>query len=403
MTDTLTRTTQRSVNGQAGPADRITIVGTAIVAAIVAAGAALLAIMVVVLITWAASPATSTSASSAASAVRTVGRVWLLAHRVTLGVPGGHVAIAPLGLLVLPASALVRAGRWTAQATGITDLRGAVGTGALIGGVYALLGSVIATVVTSEDVRPSSHQALVATACIGVLFASVGTVLGAGVVDDIRERIPERAQAVLFGGAVALAGVLAIGALLTLGALVMHPGGVISVGRSLHAGPVGAVALFLACLVYVPNAIVWGAAFALGPGFAVGEHTSVSPFGVHLAALPAFPLLGALPANGAPPLLAYPALAVPVLAGAAGGVLLIRRAPTDKLTQAATWGLAAGAVGGVAIAVLAAVSGGGAGPGRLATVGPSAWQVGLAAVLELAVGGAAGAVFAQRRVVTGTY
>jgi hypothetical protein len=174
----------------------------------------------------------------------------------------------------------------------------------------------------------------------------------------------------------------------------------LDIGRSLGPGPVGAVALILACLVYLPNAVVWGAAFAVGPGFAVGVGTSVTPLSVHLGAVPAFPLLGALPSSGTTPYYALPVLVVPLVAGAVGGVLLIRRLPTLRLEDAAGWGFAAGALGGLALGVLSAVTSGPVGSGRLAAVGPSAWQVGVAAALEMGLAAALAAVVMQRRILT---
>jgi hypothetical protein len=50
-------------------------------------------------------------------------------------------------------------------------------------------------------------------------------------------------------------------------------------------------------------------------------------------------------------------------------------------------GVGIGIVGGILFGVLAWASGGAAGPGRLADVGPNAWLVGLLAALEF--GGAA--------------
>ena len=51
----------------------------------------------------------------------------------------------------------------------------------------------------------------------------------------------------------------------------------------------------------------------------------------------------------------------------------------------AVWGLAAGAVAGVAMGILAWLSGGPVGPGRMAQVGPSALHVGIAVTFEVGV------------------
>jgi hypothetical protein len=85
-------------------------------------------------------------------------------------------------------------------------------------------------------------------------------------------------------------------------------------------------------------------------------------------------------------------LAVPYLAGGLGGLLLVRTvmaAPAALALDAAPmWGLASGVVSGCVLGVLAAVSGGPLGDGRLTAVGPSAWQVGLVSALELGISAA---------------
>ncbi len=68
----------------------------------------------------------------------------------------------------------------------------------------------------------------------------------------------------------------------------------------LDAGIGGGILLAALCLLYVPTAAVWGLAYVVGPGFAVGAGTSVSVGGTDLGAVPAFPLLAALPAGAGP-------------------------------------------------------------------------------------------------------
>ena len=52
------------------------------------------------------------------------------------------------------------------------------------------------------------------------------------------------------------------------------------------------------------------------------------------------------------------------------------------------WGFACGALTGCVLGVLAAFAGGPLGDGRLTAVGPSPWQVGLVATLEVGVAAA---------------
>jgi hypothetical protein len=66
-------------------------------------------------------------------------------------------------------------------------------------------------------------------------------------------------------------------------------------------------------------------------------------------------------------------------------VVTVRIAPTPMIEAAPLWGFAAGTAAGVLAGLAAAFSGGSLGDGRLAAVGPSGFQVGLVAVLEIGV------------------
>jgi hypothetical protein len=58
---------------------------------------------------------------------------------------------------------------------------------------------------------------------------------------------------------------------------------------------------------------------------------------------------------------------------------------TGRAALAGTFGLVTGVGAGLATALLAALAGGALGPGYLAAVGPSAWQVALALAVEVGV------------------
>ena len=64
---------------------------------------------------------------------------------------------------------------------------------------------------------------------------------------------------------------------------------------ALNPGIFGSVLLLLASLCYLPNSVIWAVAYMLGPGFSFGIGTAVSPSGSALGAIPAFPMLAALP------------------------------------------------------------------------------------------------------------
>ncbi len=142
-------------------------------------------------------------------------------------------------------------------------------------------------------------------------------------------------------------------------------------------------------VLLVPNAVVWAMSYAVGPGFAVGAGTLVAPSGVSLGAVPSLPLLGALPLDAPSPAVVVAALSLPALAGIVCAVVVARRLWSLRPGVAAAWAGLAGAASGGLLAVAAWLSGGALGGGRMATLGPSWWQVGLAAGLEIALVAAA--------------
>lgn len=178
------------------------------------------------------------------------------------------------------------------------------------------------------------------------------------------------------------------------GALVLLGGGALLVGASLawHGAQVqasflsltgvwsGRFAVLLLALALIPNAMVWGAAYALGPGFALGAEVTATPLGFAGApALPRFPLLEALPAAGPGTPLTWAAAGVPVVAGLAVGWFAVRRAREVSYGETALTAALGALVCGVAMAGLAAVSAGPLGSRRLAEFGPVWWATGAAA------------------------
>jgi len=225
--------------------------------------------------------------------------------------------------------------------------------------------------------------------------------IGTGVIREARlsralwRRLPDRARGLLTGTAATTAVLLAGGAVVAGASFAMHAGRATSLAAASDPGFVGGLALFATGLALVPNAALWGSAWLAGPGFAVGAGTAVGPFGTTLGAVPALPLLAALPGGPVPTWLGVAALAVPVAAGALGGVLLARRLRCDA-GRAALEGLALGPCAGLAMAVMAWLSGGPLGGGRLTDVGPSWRQVGLAVAVEVGVAAAAAAAVVRR-------
>jgi hypothetical protein len=204
----------------------------------------------------------------------------------------------------------------------------------------------------------------------------------------------------MLGSAAILA---AAGGVLAGTSLALHLPEVRAASDALAPGVGGAALLLLAQLAYVPNAIIWAVAYMLGPGFAFGTGTVVAPTGSALGAVPVFPMLAALPTGalqggsrpGGPAWVPVLILALPYLAGVFAGIVTVRIAPTPVIEAAPLWGFAAGAAAGGLAGLAAAFAGGPLGDGRLSAVGPSGFQVGLVAVLEIGVTAALAAAAAN--------
>jgi hypothetical protein len=200
--------------------------------------------------------------------------------------------------------------------------------------------------------------------------------------------MPARPRSIVMGMLGSAALLAAAGAVLAGASLAVHLPEVKAASDALAPGVGGAALLLLAQLAYIPNAIIWAVAYTLGPGFAFGTGTVVAPTGSALGAVPVFPMLAALPVGarpGGPGWVPIAVLALPYLAGIFAGVVTVRIAPTPVIEAAPLWGFAAGTAAGLLAGLAAAFAGGPLGNGRLSSVGPSGFQVGLVAILELGI------------------
>jgi hypothetical protein len=171
--------------------------------------------------------------------------------------------------------------------------------------------------------------------------------------------------------------------------------------ESLHTEFVGGIALTAAQLAFVPNLVIWAASWFVGPGFAIGAGSHVSPLGTALGPVPAIPVLGAVPSGDLA--FGYLGLLVPIvagfLAGAAVRPALVRQLHDRRWPWLVGTAVLGGLFGGLLLGLLAAASAGSAGPGRFADVGPDPLVVGLVAGAEffVAIGlGLASGSFAPR-------
>ncbi|MFJ6010865.1 DUF6350 family protein [Streptomyces sp. NPDC092952] len=383
----------------------------------VAAGLGLGAITVLVLALWISSP---DSGESPASALHTAAALWLLAHGAELvraGTPSGvpaPVGVVPLLLAVVPVWLVHRAARDVL----VPDeerpaLSAPVGLAAVVGG-YLLVGAAVAYYARGGAlaVRPLAALFPAVAVVAGAAAAGVWTAAGhpvalpAGAPAALHRalaggRLRERAGTVWRAAAAGVAMLVGGGALLVAVGLVWHAHPARQAFVQLSGDWPGRVAVLLLAVVLVPNAAVWGAAYGLGPGFALGTASTVTPLAFSgRPALPRFPLLAAVPAEGAGTLPNWAALGVPVAAGVTVAWFTVRRAAPPYCEREEAWGpgataLVAAVAGigcGIGTAVLAAAAGGPLGTRALAEFGPVWWLTGAAAAAWVVVLGVPGAL-----------
>jgi hypothetical protein len=304
------------------------------------------------------------------------------------------LTIALLGFAMLTVLLGVRAGRRIGETPHrMLGLFTAVATFAV-----ASLGVTLSVVFAAA--RPSIWQGALLPTLVFALGLVIGAELGyrsrpdasAGRLLRRFERIEPRyraiATAALSGGTAAVALVLAFSAVLVAVLFLGGYGKIIALYESVHAGFLGGIALTVGQLAFIPNLVIWAGSWLVGPGFALGTGSSVSPLGTQLGPIPAVPILGALPTGSFG--WGFLGLLIPVLAGFAVAIVVRRKLeralePSQRVRSLLIAGALIGVVGGVLLGLLAWVSAGSAGPGRLVDVGPSPWLIGGFAALEFAV------------------
>ncbi|MFI6642213.1 DUF6350 family protein [Streptomyces sp. NPDC050504] len=402
---------------------RFAALASAFLRGTIAAGLGLGTLAVLVMVVWISSPYPD---SGPGGALHVAAGLWLLAHGTelvreqTLNGGSAPVGVVPLLLVALPVWLAYRAAR---DALSPDEGRPRPSSGGAFGAVvcgYLVVAALVVLYVRGGalTVRPLVAalwlSAVVASAAgagvwtangrpAGPLPGWVRAVLpgGAEASEGVRGGLARlRAATALRAGGAAVAVLLGGGALLVGASLVWHAGAAEQSFLRLSGEWSGRFAVLLLCFALVPNAAVWGAAYGLGPGFALGTGATVTPLAVAGSpALPSFPLLAAVP-EGRGTWLNWLAALVPVAAGAVIAWFAAREAAPRGGERADVWsvretalvaGLAAGFCA-VAAAGLAAAAGGPLGRGALAEFGPVWWRVGAAALVWTAGVGVPGAL-----------
>jgi len=334
------------------------VLGMAVAGPVLASYAAVVGLVVLL-------SSTANAGWSPAGALRAAAPLWLAVHQVplTIGVPGG--AAAPLGVLpLLPTAGLaVLIARAASAAATRLDWRTPGQLAALAAtftASHAALGAIVVAVRPLPAMTAAPGTAIAGCAAISGLAAAAGGLRAAGFASVASSIMPPWAVRGVLAGLAGLMGLLAGGALCTLGGLILSAGTAHEVIAGWHGAAGGQLGSTVLSVAYLPNAVVAALSWMSGPGLSVGA-VSVTPFGTSSGALPAVPLLAALPESGPGPSRVL-VFALPVLVG----VLVGRRCSTltgdivDRLHALVT----AGATAAAGCFVLSILAGGRLGGGE---------------------------------------
>jgi hypothetical protein len=277
----------------------------------------------------------------------------------------------------------------------------------ILGGLVAVAGILLLSALAGFS---ASHPAALHAESQTAVFPTLAFTVGFGLAsltshgrwrdrwDSAIDRLPALpvsiTGAALLAGAGAVVSVVAVAAIATAAALIIGFAQVIALYESLQAEILGGLALTTVQLALIPTAVLWAASWFIGPGFALGTGSVISPLGTIVGPLPAVPLLGALPMNVDGP--GFTVILVPVLAAFVAGIAVRPRLvgalhpDSPMLRWAFVTAGATALVAGTLAALLAVLSAGSAGPGRLSDVGPDPVAMGVWMLVETFIGASLG-------------
>lgn len=334
-------------------------------------------------------------------ALRVGSVTWLIGHGSRAQVGGMPIGMVPLAVTMMLVLVAFRSGRAAARnAAPVTDDRtlfGAIGTFACGYVVVAVLVGVLGAEATASVSLP---RTVLGALAISGLAGGIGLAAGSGRLDLWMDRVPGWARQVVVGAVAGALALIAASAVLVAGALLgsFSEAATILSGLDLSVGD--AVSLTFVTALFAPNVVLLGASYLLGPGFAFGVGTTVSPTAVSLGVVPALPVLAALPGEGSSSGWLNLLIAVPALAAAIGVGLARRGTEPPAYDLAALQGAGAGFAAGVLVTVAIAMAGGPLGTGRLVEIGAPVAEVLVFAVGTMSVGGVIGGLvttWLQRR------
>lgn len=255
-----------------------------------AAGLGLGALAVLVMVLWISSPYPDSGPSGA---LHVAAGLWLLAHGTelvrTVTVSGAPVpvGVVPLLLVALPAALVHRAARDALEPDEERPRASVRGVLWAVTSGYLLIGTATVIYAAGGPLAADPLSALIHLPAMAVLSAAVGAWTASGRplgplplwlprrlrIELARTRTTVAARAAAAGAT----GLLGGGALLVAVSLLWHANATQESFLQLAEVWSGRLAVLLLGLALVPNAAVWGAAYGLGPGFALGTGATATP------------------------------------------------------------------------------------------------------------------------------
>ena len=351
---------------------------------------------------------------------------WFVSHGVSLEVakqtlvgiatPAFTFSLPPLGLMLI----VVLFGRRTAKKlTGSIEFwPGWLGAAAVYGAASVLL----LPLASNESVAPNANQAVVFPTALYLLSMVTFSLFGAqpktalalapaleraalsGWWDARKQRanwfVSSISAPAFKAGSAVMIGLVAVSSLMVAVSLTLNWISVTRLYEGLQVSIIGGFALTIGQLAILPNVVAYGASWLTGVGFAIGTGSNVSPLGTQLAPIPSLPIFGGLPIGTVIPALAV--VVVPMVLALLATVMVkehtkqIRFNFATPIAAALSLGLGIGVVAAAEAALLALLTSGGIGPGRLETFGINPWMLAGVVFLEVAPVAVLAAFYAAR-------
>lgn len=340
--------------------------------------------------------------------------IWFAAHGVALNfaastfsgieIPAFVLAFLPLGATLLIFGSGWRSGK---RLNGSLELWPAwIGAALVYGGVSALLLSLAATKALSPDPVSAYFVPLlvyVGGVVCGSLFGAIGhsamklelaaeRAAGKAWIGSLTEKVnwvvASVASPALRAGTAFVFVMQGIAAVIFAVLIAFNWLNVIQLYEQLQGGVVGGFSATLMQLAFLPNLTYFVSAWLVGPGFAIGTGSSVSPLGTALGPLPTVPVFGVIPAGQSN--FGMIVVIVPLIVALVVTVLVKKYAAEARhnfatpLASALAMGLSIGFVAAAEMALLAQLTQMAIGPGRMQHIGAEPLWIFVWVFLEVA-------------------